>query len=72
MRARLLTLAIASLLALPATAQEPPPAAATNGPGRDGAPQAPEIPETAKTPETRAARIGKLVAMLARGEKIHG
>ena len=28
--------------------------------------------QTAKTPETRAARIGKLVAMLAKGEKIHG
>lgn len=27
--------------------------------------------QTAKKPETRAARIGKLVAMLARGEKIH-
>nr|WP_255595658.1 YdeI/OmpD-associated family protein [Lysobacter sp. BMK333-48F3] len=26
---------------------------------------------TAKKPETRAARIVKLVAMLARGEKIH-
>ncbi len=27
---------------------------------------------TASKPETRAARIGKLVAMLAKGEKIHG
>jgi uncharacterized protein YdeI (YjbR/CyaY-like superfamily) len=27
--------------------------------------------QTAKKPETRAARIGKLVAMLGRGEKIH-
>jgi len=27
---------------------------------------------TAKKPETRAARVEKLVAMLARGEKIHG
>jgi uncharacterized protein YdeI (YjbR/CyaY-like superfamily) len=26
---------------------------------------------TAKKPETRAARVEKLVAMLARGEKIH-
>ena len=28
--------------------------------------------QTAKKPETRAARIEKLVAMLERGEKIHG
>jgi len=28
--------------------------------------------QTAKKPETRASRIEKLVAMLARGEKIHG
>ena len=28
--------------------------------------------QTARTPETRQARIEKLVAMLARGEKIHG
>ncbi|MBK0393770.1 YdeI/OmpD-associated family protein [Ramlibacter algicola] len=28
--------------------------------------------QTAKRPETRARRIGTLVAMLARGEKIHG
>ncbi|RDZ28104.1 YdeI/OmpD-associated family protein [Lysobacter silvisoli] len=28
--------------------------------------------QTAKKPETRAARIEKLVAMLGRGEKIHG
>lgn len=28
--------------------------------------------QTAKRPETRAARVEKLVAMLARGEKIHG
>ena len=27
---------------------------------------------TAKKPETRAARVEKLVAMLAKGEKIHG
>lgn len=28
--------------------------------------------QTAKKPETRASRIEKLIAMLARGEKIHG
>ncbi|WP_200899842.1 YdeI/OmpD-associated family protein [Lysobacter capsici] len=28
--------------------------------------------QTAKTPKTRASRIEKLVAMLARGEKVHG
>jgi uncharacterized protein YdeI (YjbR/CyaY-like superfamily) len=28
--------------------------------------------QTAKTPETRKARIASLVAMLARGEKLHG
>ena len=28
--------------------------------------------QTAKKPETRAARVAKFVAMLARGEKIHG
>jgi uncharacterized protein YdeI (YjbR/CyaY-like superfamily) len=28
--------------------------------------------QTAKKPETRAARVEKLVAMLAKGEKIHG
>lgn len=28
--------------------------------------------QTAKKPETRAARVEKLVAMLARGDKIHG
>ncbi|GAB3304624.1 YdeI/OmpD-associated family protein [Luteimonas notoginsengisoli] len=28
--------------------------------------------QTAKKPETRAARVAKLVAMLAKGEKIHG
>jgi uncharacterized protein YdeI (YjbR/CyaY-like superfamily) len=27
--------------------------------------------QTAKKPETRAARVATLVAMLARGEKIH-